>query len=82
MNAVTSLKAYLDDFFQAVLFFKNQVVNLNIVILANLGKYWYILDNWRSVSKDNFFASLLVVKVWNIIGDPINSLLKFITIAK
>ena len=37
-NIVTSRKTYLHDLFK-LLFFKNQVVNLNIVIISNLGKY-------------------------------------------
>ena len=61
-NIVTSLKTYLHDLFK-LLFFKNQVVNLNIVIISNLGKYWYILNNWRLVPKRQFFAALLLVKV-------------------
>ena len=61
-NIVASLKTYLHDLFK-LLFFKNQVVNLNIVIISNLGKYWYILNNWRLVPKRQFFAALLLVKV-------------------
>ena len=37
-NIVASLKTYLHYLFK-LLFFKNQVVNLNIVIISNLGKY-------------------------------------------
>ena len=37
-NIVTSLKTYLHNLFK-LLVFENQVVNLNIVIISNLGKY-------------------------------------------
>ena len=56
---VTVLRTYLNDWKNILLLFKlqffvNQVVNLHIVILENLGNYWYI----KNIFETHFFATL------------------------